>query len=127
MEHNQDPGDSNSFICLSQSGSSHQASNRQPDFDFGGNEINRVDCSATIEFKRNQHEILKASKTIQKERKLRHKEVTQMRKSMDQVKVIEEVLGPELSLKTTRAQRRECEHRTGLKWIQVYKWVFDHK
>jgi len=23
--------------------------------------------------------------------------------------------------------RRECERRTGLKWIQVYKWIFDRR
>lgn len=29
--------------------------------------------------------------------------------------------------KVTRKLRKEAEKRTGLAWIQIYKWIFDKK
>lgn len=41
--------------------------------------------------------------------------------------MINEILG-DLPLKQIKAEkRRECERRTGLKWIRIYKWIFDRR
>jgi hypothetical protein len=38
-----------------------------------------------------------------------------------------EILGNAEVHEITAPMRRECERRTGLKWIQVYKWIFDRR
>ena len=51
----------------------------------------------------------------------------QGRKTQEQISALMEILGNAQVHEITAAQRRECERRTGLKWIQVYKWIFDRR
>lgn len=50
----------------------------------------------------------------------------QQRKSKTQVKFLEQYF-KDPSLKITDEIRRECCLKTGLKWAQIYKWLFDRK
>jgi hypothetical protein len=45
-------------------------------------------------------------------------------KDAAQIEVLKSILADPFT-PYTRALRRECELRTGLKWCQVYKWNFD--
>lgn len=55
------------------------------------------------------------------------RKVIQKKKTPAQVRVIQEVLSGCRVEDITYEMRRECEARTGLKWVQVYKWIFDRR
>lgn len=52
--------------------------------------------------------------------------VNRVRKTEEQVRILTDLFERHDG-KVTRKLRKEAERKTGLAWIQIYKWVFDKK